>query len=165
MQYGHGLEDLFAKLNGTLHASLERRTYICFAMGELDLVSRTFHVSDCGLPYPCHYRAATGRVTELETNAFPLGIRPDTAYEAMEIQLEPGDRVLFFSDGLVEAANGAGEFFGFERIEATIRQGCVDGLSAQALMQYVFDAVKTFSGDAPQEDDQTLVVLHIETVE
>ena len=161
MKYGHSLEDLFANLNATLYASLERRTYVCFAMGEIDLSTYTLHLSDCGLPYPCHFKASDQTVAELPVNAFPLGIRPDTTYESIEIQLEPDDRVLFFSDGLVEAANPQREIFGFERVVETIRQGCVDGLSAEALKQHIYDAVKTFSGDAPQEDDQTLVVVHV----
>ena len=161
MQYEHALETLFAKLNATLHQSLERRTFICFAMGEVDLGSRVLRLSNCGLPYPLHYRAATREVGELQIEAFPLGIRPRSTYEAIEVALAPGDRVVFYSDGLVEAANEAGEFFGFARIAAAIGAGCAEGLSAQNLLQRVFGEVRAFSGAVAQDDDQTLVVLHV----
>ena len=161
MQYDHALEILLAKLNQTLHQSLQRRTFICFAMGEYYPLTHRFRVSSCGLPYPCHYQAATQTVDELQMDAFPLGIRPNTTYEIIELQLQPDDRVVFFSDGLVEASNSAGDFFGFERILEAIRQGCSEGLSAQSLLQRIFAEVKAFSGEAPQDDDQTLVVLHV----
>ena len=162
MQYGHALEILLAKLNQTLHQSLQRRTFICFAMGEYYPLTHRFRVSSCGLPYPCHFQAATQTIHELKMDAFPLGIRPNTTYEVIELQLQPDDRVIFFSDGLVEVSNPAGDFFGFERILAMIRQGCSEGLSAQDLLQRIFAEVEAFSGEVAQEDDQTLVVLHVD---
>ena len=162
MKYRPALETLFAELNATLHQSLARRTFICFVMGEVDLESRVLRLSSCGLPYPLHYRAATGEVGELQVDAFPLGIRPRSTYEVLEVPLAPGDRVVFYSDGLVEAANAAGNFFGFARIAEAIGQGCVEGLSAANLLQQVFGEVRAFSGAVAQEDDQTLVVLHVE---
>ena len=134
-------------------------------MGEVDLATRTFQLSNCGSPYPCHYRAVTQTVAELQMDAYPLGIRPGVVYETMEVQLEPGDRIVFYSDGLAEAASPEGDFFGFERIAETIREGCAEGLSAQNLMHRVFGEVQAFCGDVPQEDDQTLIVLHVASQE
>jgi len=177
MQYGHALGLLFDKLNKALCDSLERRTFICFTMGELYIgspesdsahsssshaPSYLFRLSNSGCPYPCHYRAADNSLVELQISAYPLGIRQQTTYEVTELHLEPGDRVIFFSDGLVEAASQAGEFFGFERLAEVIRTGCAEDLSAQALLQRIFQQVTAFTGSASQEDDQTLVVLHIE---
>jgi sigma-B regulation protein RsbU (phosphoserine phosphatase) len=163
-RHGDSIENLFTNLNRTLHEVLERRTFVCFTMAELNPETRTFRMSNCGCPNPYHYRAARHEVVELQMDGYgyPLGIRPNATYEAIETQLEPGDRVVFCSDGIVEAGNTAGEMFTFERTAETIRQGCQEGLSAEALLERIISEVKAFTGEEPQGDDQTVVVLHIE---
>jgi len=162
MEMGGSVEELFRRLNRSLHGTLTGRTFVCLAMGELDPASRLFRFSNSGCPYPYHFRAVTGEVTELQVDAYPLGVRPDTTYQTIEVQLEPGDRVVFCSDGIIEATNEAGEMFGFERTAEVIRQGCVEGLSAEALLERIIEEVKTFSQGVPQGDDQTVVVLKVE---
>ena len=163
IKHGQNLDRLFASLNETLSNKLDSRTYVCFTMGEVDPASKTFRVSNGGCPYPYHYRAAGGEVAEIQIDAYPLGIRSDTQYPVAEIQLEPGDRVVLCSDGIIEAENPSGEFFGFERTAETIGEGCSRDLTAPQLLDYLIDEVKTFAGDIPQGDDQTVVVLAVES--
>jgi sigma-B regulation protein RsbU (phosphoserine phosphatase) len=162
LELGSPVEELFDRLNRSLHATLTGPTFICFTLGELELSSRRLRLSNSGCPYPYHYRAATDEVVELRVDAYPLGIRPDTVYPVVEVQLEPGDRVVFCSDGIVEAANGARALFGFERLAEVIEAGCRAGLSAMGLLERVFAAVQGFAEDVPQGDDQTVVVLKVE---
>ena len=161
MQYGHAIEQLFSNLTRTLHNKLDRRTFVCFTMAELNPVTRTIRMSNCGCPYPYHYKAASNEVVELQVDAYPLGIRPNATYEAIETQLEPGDRVVFCSDGIAEAANPQEELFTFEQTAEVIRQGCQEGLSAEALLEHLFGQVKAFTGEAEQGDDMTVVVLQV----
>ena len=156
------LRDLFARLNQTLYDKLDNRTFVCFAMGELDLSTYIFRLANCGCPYPYHYKAASNEITELQMDAYPLGIRLDTEYQVMEIQLAPGDYIVFCSDGIIEATNSGGEIFGFEQTAETIRQGCQEGLAAEDLIERVVDTLKDFTGDKPQEDDMTWVVARVE---
>jgi len=156
------LEDLFVSLNQTLCESLESRTYVCFVMGELDLASLTLRLSNSGCPYPFHFRAAMGEVEELQVDAYPLGVRADSCYPVVEVQLEPGDRIVFCSDGIVEAGNEAEELFGFERTVEAIRRGCVQDLSGAALVEQILEEVKGFSAGVSQEDDQTIVTVGVE---
>ena len=153
------MEALFGRLNRTMHDSLDSRTYVCFCMGELDVVAHTFHLANAACPYPFHFHASTGEVEEMQVDAYPLGVRDGTAYTAIETVLEPGDRIIFCSDGIIEAGNEREEIFGFEQTAETIRQGCMDGLSSEALIDRMLSAVKTFAGEAPQGDDQTMVVM------
>jgi serine phosphatase RsbU (regulator of sigma subunit) len=67
----------------------------------------------------------------------PLEVRSDTAYSAIEVQLAPGDRVVFCSDGIIEAVDPAGEQLGYERTAAVIRAGCGEGLSAEMLLERI----------------------------
>ena len=159
MQYGHSMENLFASLNRTLHEMLENRTFICLAMGEIDPGTGNLRMANSGCPYPFHYRAATGDVVELQLDAYPLGINPTSAYPVVEVRLEPGDSVVFCSDGIIEAANETEEQFDFDRTAETIRRGCAQGLSSEGLIEMIFAEVESFAGETPQGDDQTIVVI------
>ena len=163
METEDSVENLFPKLNRSLCRNLaDRRTYVCFTMGELDTSTKKFRLSNGGCPYPYHYQAATGEITELQVDAYPLGVRAETIYRVIETQLEPGDRIVFCSDGIIEAENSDGEIFGFEQTAETIRNGCTKDLSAPQLLDYLINEVKTFTGETPQGDDQTVVVLAVE---
>ncbi|MEE3260049.1 MAG: PP2C family protein-serine/threonine phosphatase [Candidatus Latescibacterota bacterium] len=153
---------LFARRNDSMHRALTKRTFVCFTMGELDPVRRHLRLSNGGCPYPYHFRVATGEVEELQIDAYPLGVRAGADYEVVEVELEPGDRIVFCSDGIVEAGNGEGKIFGFESAEDAIRLGCLEGLSAAELAARLMAKVDAFSGAEPQGDDQTVVVLRVE---
>jgi ligand-binding sensor domain-containing protein/serine phosphatase RsbU (regulator of sigma subunit) len=159
MQYGHSIENLYASLNRTLHEMLENRTFICLAMGEIDPATGNLRMANSGCPYPFHYRAATGDVVELQLDAYPLGINPTSDYPVVEVRLESGDRVVFCSDGIIEAANEIDEQFDFDRTAETIRRGCAQNLSSEGLIEMIFAEVESFAGETPQGDDQTIVVL------
>ena len=64
--------------------------------------------------------------------------------------MQTGDYVVFCSDGIIEAANPAGDTFGFEQTAETIRTGCAEGLSAEVLIDRLIGAVQDFAGDEPQ---------------
>jgi len=89
-------------------------------------------------------------------------VRPTITYPVIEVQLEPGDCIVFCSDGIIEAENAGGELFGFERTAETIRKGCQEDLSAEGLLDRIIQEVKAFAGDTPQRDDMTVVVLRVE---
>ena len=165
MRLAHPLDELFGHLNQTLHHKLDRRTYVCFTMGKLQIRepgTRSLQLTNGGCPYPYHYKAAGQEVAELQMDAYPLGIRPETEYQVIETQLNPGDCVVFCSDGIIEAGNAQEEIFGFERTSEAIRQGCREGQSAEELIDRLISAVKVFTGDTPQGDDMTVVVLKVD---
>ena len=161
MEARDDLQDLFTKLNRSLCRNLNSRTFICFAMGELDTTTHLLRLSNGGCPYPLHFQASSKEITELQIDAYPLGIHPDTSYQTTEAQLQRDDFIIFCSDGIIEAENGEGEIYGFERTAETIRQGCSEGLSAEALIDHLIGAVKEFAGETPQGDDMTVVVLKV----
>ena len=162
MRHDSMINTTFQNLNRALHEVLDSRTFICFEMAEVDISTRTLCLSNGGCPFPFHFRAETGTVEELQVIAYPLGVQPNTEYEVLETQLQSGDRVVFCSDGIIEAENASGEQFGFGRTPEVIRQACEDNLSAEATIDRIFEAVNTFKGDAHQGDDMTCVVLRVE---
>jgi phosphoserine phosphatase RsbU/P len=163
MKQGESLVDLFANLTQTLHKRLDKRTFVCFTMGSLDTDTRILRLANGGCPYPYHFRAATGEVAEVEVDGFPLGVSAEADYSMAEIQLEAGDRIVFCSDGIIEAWNARQEMFGYERTAAAIEQGCRQNLSASHLLNHLIGQAHAFTGETPQEDDQTVVVLAVAT--
>jgi len=162
MQRGAALGELFGVLNRTLHERLEVRTFVCFAMVEYEPTSRLMRLCSAGCPPLYHYRAATREVTERVAEAYPLGVRPDTAYRAVELQLEPGDGVVFCSDGIIEAENAAGELFGFERTAGTIGRVFARGPGVEEALAEIVAAVEEFTGGVPAGDDRTCIVVSVE---
>ena len=99
---------------------------------------------------------------EVSISALPLGLRKDSEYPVSEIKIATGDRIVFCSDGIIEANNAEGELFGFEKTSDIIKLGCERDLGSQELIDFVFGEVGKHSGDVEQEDDQTIVVLACE---
>ena len=166
MERHSSLEQLFANLNHSVNRTLNSRTFVCFQMAQIHPESRCLHLASAGCPYPFHYRATTGDVAELQPDgAYPLGIRLDSDYRVLEIQLDPGDRVVFCSDGIMEAENAREEIFGFDRTAAAIHEGCKQDLSAEDLLDRIVETVGDFTDDVPATDDRTCVVLEVRNVE
>lgn len=159
MERGGILTDVFKRLNSTLHRKLNDRTFVCFVMAEIDPNSRALRISNAGCPYPFHYRAQTRDVVELQLDAYPLGVRAENEYHELRLTLCPGDRVVFCSDGIIEAENSDGTLFDYERTITTIREACDIDSSAEGVIDWLINAVDAFRGDAPRQDDMTCVVI------
>jgi len=103
------------------------------------------------------YRERGGQVSELRATGMPLGLLPEMDYEEYETVLERGERLLLYSDGLVEAHNPQREMFGNPRMEALVADGYTD---ASAMIQKLLNELEQFAGSEwEQEDDITLVMI------
>jgi sigma-B regulation protein RsbU (phosphoserine phosphatase) len=122
-----------------------------------DLTRRKLQVCNAGLITPVYLHNGTLRY--LEVYGLPLGAVAGEAYEEEHIDLQPGDVMLFMTDGIVEAMNAQRELFGFSRLEAALKS--CDKDSAQHIMDCIFKSVFEFMGDVPPQDDMTLVVVRV----
>jgi sigma-B regulation protein RsbU (phosphoserine phosphatase) len=104
-------------------------------------------------------RRANGSIERLETGGIPFGIAPDAAYSSAAVQLAPGDRLLIFTDGLVEAVNEQGEEFSDARLLGLVSHSPEE--SAAALQARIMAELDAFVGRARQHDDTTCLVLRI----
>lgn len=100
---------------------------------------------------------ADGRVTELPGNGRFLGMWPSPSVEEQQVQLQPGDRLVLFSDGVPDARNGQGEGFGMARLTATLQQRA--GLRAAELSLEIVQAVARWTAGTAPFDDLTLLVV------
>ena len=105
----------------------------------------------------CLFRSATGKVEELASEHYFLGMFDFASYQSRPLQLCKGDILVVYSDGLSEAENESGEMFGEERLLKIIRHAAP--LGSQALNQELLDAIDEFTQGMPQTDDITLVVV------
>ena len=103
-------------------------------------------------PYRQHQRSAA----ELWATGMPLGMLPGTRYDEHEITLAPGESLLFYSDGLVEAHNSANEMFGFPRLQKVLTEQTKGG----PLIDVLLGELQRFTGEEwEQEDDVTMLTL------
>lgn len=153
------VRSVFTTLNRLVYRSARRRLIatLCYAL--LDPVKRELQFASAGHLYPYVVRP-DGRVRELASIAYPLGVRPELEVTVARESLASGDTLVLLSDGVVEARpEGSADLFGFERLEASL--GRHAGQSVAKLRDGVLEDVERFTGSALREDDQTLLVLRI----
>jgi sigma-B regulation protein RsbU (phosphoserine phosphatase) len=102
-------------------------------------------------------RVPAGALVELTRHGIPLGIDDTLAYECESASLASGDVVVFYTDGVTDALNSAGEDFGKERLLRVVRESCRD--SSRDVCDAVQEALTAFIGDAAPADDATFVVV------
>jgi phosphoserine phosphatase RsbU/P len=96
-------------------------------------------------------------VRRLEEGGMVVGLFPQAKYAEETLQLEPGDIIVLFSDGVSEALNAAGDEFGDERIIETVQPHL--GLEPTAILDRLMGAVREFSAGTVQRDDITALVI------
>src|SRR3984957_19700976 len=128
-------------------------------ISEYDAVHRTLHYINAGHNNPI-LRRSNGLVERLDVGGLPLGILPEAAYQAATVALAPGDWLVIFTDGVVEAENGRQEEFDEMRLMNTINQSA-GGTPAEMLKRLMAD-LDLFVGSTPQHDDVTCMLLKAE---
>ncbi len=120
----------------------------------LDPQSGSLAYANAGHDLPYLHR--NGAAEELSARGMPLGLMSGMSYEEKEIELDVGEGVFFYSDGLVEAHDPKGEMFGFPRLRALIAEHAEEGSLEEALLEELY----SFVGEGwEQEDDITLLTL------
>jgi sigma-B regulation protein RsbU (phosphoserine phosphatase) len=154
---GAPLADLVARLNRYACAhSLDGRRFTTAVLSEYDPQSRHLTYVNAGHNAPI-LRRQNGGLEKLDVGGLPLGIRSPGYYETASLELQPGDALIFYTDGVVEAFNEENEEFGEDRWRAVIRSLPV--LSAQESLQFLMKPVDEFVGATRQADDITCLVF------
>ena len=151
------LADLVARLN--LYAcahSLNGLRFTTAVLSEYNPTSRRLTYVNAGHNAPI-LRRANGTLETLDVGGLPLGIQSNEKYETASLELQPGDALIFFTDGVVEAFNESREEFGNERWLSAIRN--LPDWDAQQTLQYLMKLVDEFVGATRQSDDITYLVF------
>jgi sigma-B regulation protein RsbU (phosphoserine phosphatase) len=151
--------EVLAMLNRRLHAARLESRFIATVFSVYDARTRRLTLANSGGPYPILVR--DGIVQSIRIGGIPLGLYPDTEYEEITLDLQPGDTVLFASDGILESENAQQEEFGFDRLSAVLASVSPKH-SASDIADKIMAATNHHSGEgvAPG-DDRTLLVLRV----
>lgn len=151
------LADLVARLNRYACAhSLNGLRFTTAVLSEYNPALRRLTYVNAGHNAPI-VRRVNGAIETLEVGGLPLGIQTGEAYETASLELKPGDVLIFFTDGVVEAFNEEGKEFGNERWLSAIRN--LPDWNAQESLNYLMKKVDDFVGATRQSDDITCLVF------
>jgi phosphoserine phosphatase RsbU/P len=149
------LEARLNRLNRYMNERTQGEKYATILCGML-VKSGTFEYINAGHCSPILV-SADGQFEYLDTTAMPVGLLEDTEFLAEKKQLRPGDKLVIYSDGVTEAANPEGEFFGKKRLREVVAAHATGG--CVALHDAILEAVTAFISSAAQADDITLLVV------
>jgi len=154
---GVPLRDVVHRLNQYACAhSLDGRRFTTAVLAEYDLATRRMTYVNAGHNPPI-LRRPDGTLEKLEVGGLPLGIEENTSFETGEVQLAPGDALILYTDGVVEAFNERNEEFGNERWCTAIRG--LPEINAEETLRSLMRQVDGFVGATRQSDDITCLIF------
>jgi sigma-B regulation protein RsbU (phosphoserine phosphatase) len=146
--------EMTSKINNLIYQNTGLDKFITYFYGILNCSQKTFTYVNAGHNPPYLYHR-DGSMRTLEKGGLLLGMMPNMLYEMETVELQPGDVILMFTDGISEAMNPEEEEFEEYRIEAILQKEVHS--SAREILQKITNAVKEFVAKAPQSDDITMV--------
>ena len=150
------LHQMVKSINEYLAENIPSNRFITLFIAELDPTTGIINYINAGHNPPLVGRA-DGKVEQLESGGFPLGIMPMAEYEVGQIQLAESEALVIYSDGVSEAVNLKDEEFGMERLSQVVSENLQK--SASGLRDKVEFALSSFTQTAPANDDITLVIV------
>jgi len=156
---GRPVREILERINALmLRSGAEGRFATCF-LARVHLDSLELSYTNAGHNPPLLWRA-DGKVELLDVGGLPLGAFDDPRLREARVKLHPGDRVVLYTDGVSEAMNAEGEFFGEDGLLAAMRASDPH-LPAEGLARHIHAAVRDFAAGPELDDDMTLMVLKV----
>src|ERR1700722_1785234 len=153
---GTSPSDVLATFNRRLMIRGIPRLYAAVQYAVFDPRSRQMHIASAGMPPPL--RLSAGGCSVLDVSGVPSGLLPGTNYEMLTIDLNPGDSVLFYTDGLMDASDPEDAPFGVDRLEDFCRSQRHE--SPTDILGGIFAAVESFVRGREQYDDMAAALFH-----
>lgn len=148
---------MLANLNDALQERKLESQYVTMLFAVWNDESRTLQVANSGAVQPLFCRS--GEAVTVRAEGFPLGLFPDVTYDEFNVATQPGDVLVFVSDGISDAENDKDEMYGQDQLAAMI---CAHrSQSAQEIADAILDDVARFQGANDRFDDETIVVLRV----
>ncbi len=149
------IPEVLGRINTFLSDRSEHGKYATMFYSKLETSGRLTY-ANAGHCAPLLVRRS-GEMEKLEATSMPVGLVPEAPFAVATRDLEPGDRIVLYTDGVTEAQNDAGEFFGRTRLREAVR--AADGAGCPELHAAIQKAILDFTAGAEQADDLTLVVM------
>jgi len=149
---------VLSHVNDTIYQLADEKTFVTFAYALIDRTANTVQLATAGHPPILFLGHRSDSIRWYRESNLALGMRPNVSFSFSEIRVVPGDRIVFYTDGLLEAENSSGDQFGPERLEQAAR---ISTSSVDDVCVALTTAVKQFSGRESFEDDLTIVCAQI----
>jgi sigma-B regulation protein RsbU (phosphoserine phosphatase) len=148
---------MLAQLNDAMQERKLESQYVTMLFALWNDESRTLQVANSGAVQPVLCRL--GQAETVRAEGFPLGLFPDVSYDELTLATEPGDVVLFVSDGILDAENTEGEMYGPERLADMLCSRREQ--PAQEIADAILSDVSRFQGEQERFDDETVIVMKV----
>jgi len=142
---------------------IDLESFVTLSYARLDVNKRCLDLVDCGHTGIVQVHGDSGVCDLLHGDNLPLGVREGEIYDQISVSFEPGDLFFFFSDGITEARNEAGELYGIERLLENIKAN--RHLNPDVFIEAIRKSVVAFSGSDRLTDDLTSVAVRVESRE
>jgi len=155
---------MLTALNDQLQERKLDSQYVTMLMAVWDDGNQTLQIANAGSVQPL-FVAANPDLTQppsvrtILAEGFPLGLFPNVEYEEFTLSTRPGDLIIFFSDGIVDAVNATGDMFGDERLKSLLESQ--HHPTARSTVDAILKAVSDFQSGTAHFDDETVVVLRV----
>ncbi|BAZ37822.1 serine phosphatase [Calothrix sp. NIES-4101] len=161
--HGHPPRRILQNLNRVMYADLENSNrFVTLFYSEFDPDTKILSYSNAAHNPPLWWHAATKTVTRLDTLGMLIGLDANSQYEDGQALLESGDVVIYYTDGMTDAASASGDRFDEENLIESLNIACRIYRDPQEILDYMFNKVQDFIGGEKQNtDDMTLVVLQV----
>lgn len=160
----HSPARILQHLNRVMYADLENsHRFVTLFYSEYDPKTHILAYSNAAHNPPLLWQSATNTIKRLDTLGMLIGLDADSQYGEAQVQLHPGDAIIYYTDGFTEAANQRGDRFDEENLSAAFQWACQNYQESQTILDYLFDKVQGFIGSGNQNaDDMTLVVMRVQ---
>ena len=153
---GKPVGEILAMTNDLICANNQMEMFVTVWMGILEISTGTIRAANAGHEYPAVMQDGCFRLCR-DRHSFVIGGLTDVSYREYELQLEKGEKLFLYTDGVTEATDEKGELFGTERMLGALN--AFADASPREILTGVKDAVDAFVGDAEQFDDMTMLCL------
>lgn len=151
---------ILQRINRPIYLKTDRRVFTAMSFTVIDITTMSLTFSNAGQMTPLLRRNNILQSIKVEGPRLPLGVREVVEYNEVTVQLQNGDILVLFTDGLVEAMNNKNELWGFERMEQAVKSLSPE-ISAQQMAEGLIAEANRFAGTAMQHDDMTIVVVRV----
>ena len=159
----HSPAQIMRHLNRVMYADLENsHRFVSMFYSEYDPKTKILSFTNAAHNPPLLWRSATDTIEKLDSWGMLIGLDMESEYEDAQVQLAPGDTVMYYTDGFTDAANGNGDRFDEENLCRAFKWACQHFDSPEEILEYLFTQVAQFSGaDSKHGDDMTSIVMRI----
>lgn len=163
----HSPARVLEHLNRVMYADLENsHRFVTLFYSEYDPKKQTLSYSNAAHNPPLLWQASTCSIQRLDTVGMLIGLEADSQYEDAQVQLAPGDTIIYYTDGFTDAANQNGDRFDEENLTKAFQWACLNCNGSQEILDYLFKQVQQFIGSTNSHgDDMTLVVMQVKSSE